>query len=255
MDPMDDIRIVDVTVDNVGETGLFCLRNPRHPGFRDKAGWLSAHRVEGLRLKVLYSGTEAAGFIEYVPAEKAWRPVEAPGHLFIHCLWVYPKKFLGQGVARRLVEECLREAEQAGKNGVAVTVSKGSWMAGPDLFLKLGFAVAEEKGRFVLLSRTAWAAEAPRFRDWEGEAGKYRGLHLVYAHQCPLFCRSVDEMRKTAREHGHELQVTLLRTAEEAQRAPSGYGVYNLVYDGRVLADHYISNTRFRNILTKELNS
>jgi len=50
-----------------------------------------------------------------------------------------------------------------------------------------------------------------------------------------------------------ELHVTELKTAEEAQNAPSLYATFNLVYNGTLLADHYISNTRFKNILKKEL--
>jgi hypothetical protein len=50
-----------------------------------------------------------------------------------------------------------------------------------------------------------------------------------------------------------ELNITELETAEQAQNAPSIYSVFNLVYDGKLLVDHYISNTRFLNIIKKEL--
>ncbi|MEZ5197460.1 MAG: YoaP domain-containing protein [Bacteroidales bacterium] len=59
-------------------------------------------------------------------------------------------------------------------------------------------------------------------------------------------------MKQTAKEYGLDLQVTILKTAKEAQEAPSGYGTYSLVYKGKLLSDHYISNTRFKNILNKE---
>jgi hypothetical protein len=44
-----------------------------------------------------------------------------------------------------------------------------------------------------------------------------------------------------------------LQCAPEAQRAPSGFGVFALVKDGKLLEDHYISETRFKTILKKEL--
>ena len=44
-----------------------------------------------------------------------------------------------------------------------------------------------------------------------------------------------------------------LKTAEEAQNAPSVYAAFNLIHKGRLLADRYISTTRFKNILNKEL--
>ena len=41
--------------------------------------------------------------------------------------------------------------------------------------------------------------------------------------------------------------------AEARERMPSPYGVISLVYQGRLLADHPISATRFKNILQKDL--
>ncbi|MFH1946061.1 MAG: hypothetical protein ABIJ35_02505 [Acidobacteriota bacterium] len=39
----------------------------------------------------------------------------------------------------------------------------------------------------------------------------------------------------------------------DAQKGPSLYGVFNLIYDGILLADRYISTTRFQNIINKEI--
>jgi hypothetical protein len=47
--------------------------------------------------------------------------------------------------------------------------------------------------------------------------------------------------------------VTELKNAEQAQNAPSIYATFNLIYNGKLLIDHYISNTRFLNIINKEL--
>ena len=95
----------------------------------------------------------------------------------------------------------------------------------------------------------------PEFIDWESKAKNFKGLHLVFANQCPLFIKSIDEMTETAKEFDLSLKITEIKTAREAQNAPSGFGVYSMVYNGKLVADHYISNTRFSNILTKELKS
>jgi len=49
-----------------------------------------------------------------------------------------------------------------------------------------------------------------------------------------------------------KLAVTELKTPAQAQSAPCVYGVFNLLYDGRVLVDRYISTTRFLSILKAE---
>ena len=56
-------------------------------------------------------------------------------------------------------------------------------------------------------------------------------------------------------EYGLKLKVTVLKKAREAQNAPSYYGVFSLVWKGRVLADHYVSKGRFKNMLRKEILS
>ncbi|MEX0290731.1 MAG: YoaP domain-containing protein [Flavobacteriaceae bacterium] len=54
-------------------------------------------------------------------------------------------------------------------------------------------------------------------------------------------------------DHDVDLKVSKINTVEEAKMAPSGFGVFNLLYNGKLLDDHYLSATRFRNILRKEL--
>ena len=76
---------------------------------------------------------------------------------------------------------------------------------------------------------------------------------MVYAPQCPMIPKSVNDLRDMAAEHGIELQVTVLESAAEAQRAPSFYGVFNLIWNGRLLSDHYVSRGRFKNLLKQEI--
>ena len=252
---MSVVKFIRVTPENISEEGLFCIRNPKYPGFKLKAEWLRKRVSEGLKLMLLKIDNETAGFIEYTPGEFAWRPVSAKGYMFIHCLWVYPKKNLNKGYASLLINHCVEESKKAGFKGVCVTTSEGSWMAGKELFLKNNFTLVDSKGRFDLLSVKFKETDDPCFIDWESKANKYKGLNLIFANQCPLFIKSVEEMTATAIEYKLQLKITELKTAKDAQNSPSGFGVYGMVYNGKLLADHYISNTRFRNILEKELKS
>jgi len=250
---MNSKSIIEVTPENAEQEGLFCIKNPKYPGFKLKLNWMKKRMNEGLKLKLLKKENETIGFIEYVSGEFAWRPVKASGYMFIHCIWVYPKKNYNQGYASLLIDDCIKEAQGNKLSGVAVVTSKGSWMADKNLFLKNGFKIAESKGRFDLLFKKFKDNPDPCFNNWEDEAANYNGLNLIYANQCPLFVKSINEMKETAIEHGLTLNIIEIKTAKEAQHAPSGYGVYNLVYNGKLLSDHYISNTRFKNILKKEI--
>jgi hypothetical protein len=46
-------------------------------------------------------------------------------------------------------------------------------------------------------------------------------------------------------------RIVELKTHRQAQNAPTPYAVFSVIYDGRVVADHQISRTRFRNIMGK----
>jgi hypothetical protein len=192
-------------------------------------------------------------FLEYVPGAYAWRPVDAEGWLFVHCLWVYPR---GKPVGRlgsRLIQACIEEARKAGVRGVAAMVSDGPWMAGKEVFLRNGFEQVAESDRFQLVIHRLKDGPPPRFRDIGANLAKYRGLHIVYAAQCPYLPKSVNDLSDMAAEHGLDLNVTVLESAREAQNAPSYYGVFSLVWNGRLLSDHYVSKGRFKNILRKEI--
>ena len=70
--------------ENLFERGIGCLANPKNPGYQCKVDWLRRTFDEGVRLLMLRDGEgKTMGFLEYVPGEFAWRPVQADGWLFV----------------------------------------------------------------------------------------------------------------------------------------------------------------------------
>jgi hypothetical protein len=240
--------------ENLAELGIGCLTNPKHEGFGPKVEWLKERFEEGLRFFLFRDeNKKPLAFLEMVPGEHAWRPVDARGWLFVHCLWVYSRGQKVGGLGSRLVEACVEEASLAGLGGVAALVSDGPWMSGKGVFLKNGFQVVEEKDRFELVAFPLTDAPMPRFREISPDLKNYQGLHVVYSAQCPMLPKSVNDLSEMAEENGLRLNVTLLMTAKEAQKAPSYYGVFNLIWNGRLISDHYVSKGRFKNILKNEI--
>lgn len=240
--------------ENLPVCGIGCITNQNHEGLNRKVGWLQERFAEGLRFLLFHDGKgKSLAFLEYVPGEYAWRPVNAKGWLFVHCLWVYPKGQAVGGLGSRLIQTCVKEARQVGARGVAAMVSAGPWIAGKEVFLKNGFVQMAERDRFQLVVHRLKKGPAPRFRDISPKWRKHRGLHIVYASQCPYLHKSADDVSAMAGEHGLEAKVTVLRSAREAQDGPSYYGVFSLLWNGRLLSDHYVSRGRFRNMLKKEI--
>jgi len=253
---MEDVIIIDTDKNNILQYPPKCFLNPRNIGYQRKFDWLKKRFSEGLKIKQLYSEKEkkCIGFIEYVIGEYAWRAIDAKDYMFIHCIWISPNKYKDIGYGSLLVQECISEANSEGKNGVAVVTSEGPFMAGKDLFLKNDFvSIASVRPSFELMVKTLKEGPLPKLKDWEKQLSKYDGLNIIYAKQCPWVARSINELSETAKKEGLELKITELKNAKQAQDAPSLYAIFNLVYNGKLLVDHYISNKRFINIINNEI--
>ena len=253
---MSDTKIINVNQKNIAEYPPTCFLNPKNEGYQIMLGWLKKRFSEGLKINLLYLKNEkkCTGFIEYIPGEYAWRAVDAKGYMFIHCMWISPNMHKRKGYGSFLIKECIKDAKKCGKYGVAVVTSEGPFMAGKDLFLKNGFkSVASVKPSFELMIKTFKSGPLPKFKDTEKQLKKYKGLNIIYANQCPWIARSIKDLSEIAKKKGLKLKVFELKNAKQAQSAPSVYAIFNLVYNRKLLADHYISNARFLNIINKEI--
>ena len=251
------MKIISVNSENISEYQPVCFLNPKNEGYLKKLEWLKERFSKGLIIKLLYLENERKcnGFIEYIPGEYAWRAVDAKGYIFIHCIWISPNKHKGKGYGSLLVKECIKDAKKEGKYGVAVVTSEGPFMAGKALFLKNGFtSIAKAKPSYELMIKTIKNGLLPKFRDWEKQLSQYNGLNIIYANQCPWVARSIKELSEIANKKGLKLKIVELENARQAQDAPSIYTAFNLIYNGKLLVDHYISSRRFLNIIEKELN-
>jgi len=233
---------------------VICFINPKHEHYGLKIDWLKRRFKEGLKIKLLQmeNDQKIAGFIEYIPGDYAWRAVDAKKYLFIHCLWVYPNKNKNKGLGSVLVDEVIKDAKKQKMNGVAVAASDGSFMAKKDLFIKNGFDLVEEKDGFQLLVKNfSKKPTLPRFTNDENVLKKYQGWNIIYSKQCPWVARFIEEAKPIVKKQGLKINFHEITSPKEAQNAPSIYSVFNLIKDGKLLADRYISTTRFLNILKK----
>jgi L-amino acid N-acyltransferase YncA len=242
--------LIELTPGNVDEYGIHCIADARHPGRQAKINWFKQEYQRGLRIRLLVLGAvpRSVGFIEYAPGENTWRAVEAPGYLFVHCIWV---KTAGKGYGSQLVREVVDEARRSGKDGVAVVSSTGTWCAKAGIFFKNGFEIHDEHPPFALLVRElGTSAIAPTFAACSAPGGK-GSLVLRHSAQCPYVVKAVPELADEAESSGVPLELVEITTSRESRVAPTPYGVTSLSLGSKVLADHAISRTRFKNILRR----
>lgn len=260
---MSDYHIIDTNANNIASCSLCGNKNPNNLGRRRKMNWLKERYAEGLRYKVLRSEKFGdIGMIEYALGNHAWRPVEAAGYLVIHCLFVIGRH-QGKGLGSLLLDSCLRDAKKSKCRGVAVVTSSDSLMAGRDLFIKAGFvsvdritgsSEASVAPYELLVKKFKKTAPDPRFIV-EGKQlfKKHRkGLAILAADQCPYVAKSVERIAKASRMLGLEPKVVRVGSAKASRELPTPYGVFSIIYDGKLIAHRPISATRFMNIMRKK---
>lgn len=256
---MHDLEIINITPENIAQYGVCGYKNmKKHLELRKKINWFNEYYPKGLRMKILFS--ESAGYqgmIEYMPGEIAHRPVDADGYLFIQCIFTgFNNEYKGRGYGKKLISECIREAKEGNFKGVAVVTRSGAFMAKKDIFINLGFTIADSvEPDFDLLTLSFHIDnKMPRFsNDMSSRAAEYpSGLTIMRSAQCPYSEKNIKAIMKTAIEKYHLTPVLIdIESPQNIKQSPCAFGTFCIIYNGKVISHHPISNTRFENIMKK----
>ena len=89
------MELIQITEENLEREHICCaISNNKDCQVKSKKAWLAERLAEGLVF--LKGNVRGKCFIEYIPAEYAWAPIDADGYYYIDCLWV-SGQFKGQG--------------------------------------------------------------------------------------------------------------------------------------------------------------
>ena len=107
------MQYITVTKDNLESEHICCaISNNKDIQVSSKKAWLAQRFDEGLVF--LKSEQRGKCFIEYIPAENAWNPIDADGYMYIDCLWV-SGSLKGHGYSNDLLNECINDSKHKGK--------------------------------------------------------------------------------------------------------------------------------------------
>ena len=247
------MEYVRVTKDNLEKEHICCaISNNNDVQVASKKAWLRDRFDEGLVF--LKSVERGKCFIEYLPAENAWVPIEADGYVYIDCLWV-SGSFKGHGYSNDLLGECVKDSKEKGRKGLCILSSakKKPFLADPKYLSHKGFSVCDESDCGIQLWYLPFdkSAEKPRFRDCarhprtEGD-----GYVLYYTNQCPFNGKYVPIVEKTARDNGIPFRAVRIASKDEAQSAPTPVTTYALFYNGEYLTNEQMNDAKFLKLVS-----
>ena len=252
------MEYVRVTKDNLEEEHICCaISNDRDVQVASKKAWMEQRFDEGLVF--LKSAERGKCFIEYIPAENAWNPIDADGYMYIDCLWV-SGSLKGHGYSSDLLSECIRDSILKGKKGLCILSSgkKKPFLADPKYLEHKGFRVCDEADNGIQLWYLPFSEDAdpPRFMECARHPRTdEKGYVLYYTDQCPFNARYVPELIKTARENGISFTPVHLVSRDQARSAPTPVTTYALFCDGEYVTNEQMNAKKFLKLVAERIAS
>ena len=243
------MEYIRVTKDNLENEHICCaISNNKDVQVSSKKSWLAERFDEGLVF--LKSVERGKCFIEYIPAENAWVPIE---YMYIDCLWV-SGSLKGHGYSTDLLNACIEDSREKGKKGLCIlcAAKKKPFLADPKFLKYKGFSVCDEADNGIQLWYLPFAADArmPKFR----ECAKHphvdeKGYVLYYTNQCPFNAKYVPIVEQTAAENNIPFRSVHIDSREAAQNAPTPVTNYALFYDGEYLTNEQMNDKKFLKLI------
>lgn len=236
-----EMEYITLTKENIDKEHICCAFSDKKcsEGYEMKKEWLKQEFDNGYVFRRL--DARAKVFIEYVPAEKAWIPVDAPNYLMINCFWV-SGQYKGNGHAKALLQSAIDDAKAQGKNGLVTVVGtkKFHYMSDTKWLLGQGFETIEKlpDGFSLLALKINTAASNPSFKECvkSGACEQKEGLVVYYTNRCPFTDYYVNgSLWVLAQEKNIPLKIVKLETMEQAQASPSPATIFSAFYNGKFL--------------------
>lgn len=249
------MEYIRVTKENIDKEHICCALSKNNDiQVSSKKAWLQERFDDGLVF--LKSEERGKCFIEYIPVENAWNPIDAEGYMYIDCLWV-SGSFKGHGYATDLLNACIEDSKSKGKKGICILSSqkKKPFLADPK-FLKLkGFNVCDEADNGIQLWSLPFTEDAlqPQYKECAKHPRiEEMGYVLYYTNQCPFNGKYVPVLEGVAKEQNVQFKTIHLQSKEEAQNAPTPITTYALFFDGEYLTNEQMNDKRFLKLLLKQ---
>ncbi len=242
------MEYLQLTQENLEQENICCANsNAKDVQALSKKEWLKERLEEGLVF--LKSEQRGKCFIEYMPAENAWVPLDASEYMYIHCFWV-SGAFKGHGYSNDLLSACIKDSKEKGKKGLCILSSdkKRPFLSDPKHLAYKGFQIADTSdiGMHLLYLPFDVSAPVPQFKEHAKHPQiKEKGFVLYYTHQCPYNAKYAPLIAQIALQNSIPFKLVHIQTKEQAQALPCPCTSYALFYDGKFITNEVLSEKKF----------
>lgn len=250
------MEIIQITENNIDKEHICCVMNEKKGEncVKSKKEWLKERFKDGLIFKKV--NVRGKVFIEYIPGEKAWYPINANEYMVINCFWV-SGQYKGKGIANILLNECINDSKSQGKKGIVVLSSKKKmpFLSDGNYLKYKGFKVADTAKPYYELLYFPFeeVEEKPSFKQCAKESEILEGgLVVYYSNQCPYTEKYVQIIKEIADERSIELTIHKYESLDNAKNSPSPFTTYSFFFNGKFVTNEILSKNKFIKFLDEK---
>ncbi len=239
---------IQLTEENLEKEHICCaMSGNKDPQVIAKKEWIKDRLKEGLVF--LKADLRGKCFIEYIPAEYAWVPIEAEGYMHINCFWV-SGSCKGHGYSNDLIAQCIENAKAKGKVGLTVISSKTKkpYLSDPKYLEYKGFKAIDAAPPFFELMYLPFSEQAvkPKFKECAKQVrDNQKGFTAYYTNGCPFTAKYVPLLETCAVSQKAAFSAIRIDSREQAQNVPFAWTNFALFYDGEYVTNEIPSEKKF----------
>lgn len=250
------MEIIQITENNIDIEHICCVVSDKKGEncVKSKKEWLKETFKDGLIFKK--ANVRGKVFIEYIPGEKAWYPINADECMVINCFWV-SGQYKGKGISNLLLDECIKDSKVQGKKGIVAISSKKKkpFITDGDYLKYKGFKVVDIAEPYYELLYLSFdeAKEKPSFKKCAKEGLiSEEDLVVYYSNQCPYTEKYVQIIKEIANKRGVNFITRKYENLDSAKNAPSPFTTYSLFFKGKFVTNEVLSEKKFVKFLDEQ---
>lgn len=235
------MSLLKLTNKNIEDEHICCAISDKKSkeGYQKKKEWLKTEFKNGYTFQKL--DVRGKVFIEYVPIEASWLPLQGGNFMVINCFWV-AGKFKKQGNGKKLLQQCLQDAKDKNMDGVVAISSdkKRPFMSDPKFLKYQGFEIIDEAPPFFKLwgLKTNRKASYPQIMQSAktGTCSDKKGITAYYSNTCPFTDYYTNQLlRDYAKNNNIPLTIKHIKNRSDAHKMPIPWIINSIFYKGKLV--------------------
>jgi len=250
------VKIIQLTEKNIENEHICCAISDKKSknGYENKKEWLKTEFKNGYKFQK--ADVRGKVFIEYVPIESSWLPLEGNNFMVINCFWV-AGQFKGKGNGKKLLKECFKDAEKMDGIIAISSEKKRPFMSDPKFLKHQGFEVIDEAPPFFKLwgLKTNPNSRFPKILETakKGKCKNNNGITAFYSSTCPFTDYYTNQLlREYAKEKNIPITINHLKTKKDGHKMPIPWVINSVFYKGELVSLEMKVEKKLEKILDQE---